>query len=148
MLPTFPLTPDDYRIYIGVRDDHPDVDPAEYVVFLHQSRGQICHWFYARTEPTGEQRQCTATWDRSEKHHLHCNNLHKQQFIGYLQRRDLKLFEKCFYYTKARSHAQFTIFRWLWLCVEEGLLSEKDVNRVMPQFQLQGLSGEFIDSSC
>lgn len=143
------LTADDYKIYIGILDKTLHLDPAEYVVSLHKLDRTVCHLFFAplsRKDPSGPRVKAVETWGRNEANHSHCEGLRDKKFVSYLRYRDFRFFCKCFESVESFK-SQFTIFRFLWKCVDEHILREEDVWNVMPNFEFGPESRRYIDCS-
>lgn len=141
------LTADDYKIYIGIVDKTYHRDPAEYVISLHKLDRTVCHLFFApvsRRNPSGPRVKAAETWNRKEANHRHCDNLRDKKLVGYLRHRNFRLFCKCFESVQSYE-SQFTMFRFLWRCVDEGILGEEEVWNVMPNFEFGPESRRYID---
>lgn len=146
---TMTLTPEDYKIYIGIVDKSVHRDPAEYVVSLHKLDRTVCQLFFApisRKNPSGPRAKAVETWGRHEASHRHCNNLRDKKFVAHLRYRDFRLFCKCFESVQSYE-SQFTMFRFLWRCVDEGILKGEQVWSVKPNFEFGPESRRYIDCS-
>ncbi|KAL4937834.1 hypothetical protein BDV06DRAFT_226579 [Aspergillus oleicola] len=128
-------------LMIGIRKDHPDIDPAEYIAYLHTK--DTCYSF---TTIYGED---SGKWElhpeqltlKSSEHLEWCDYLAKKQVVGRISEHcveavcdTFKDLEKA-YGPKTIRESQFTVFRFLWICVDGGIIREEDVKRVIPKFE-------------
>ncbi|KAL4971793.1 hypothetical protein BDW66DRAFT_163414 [Aspergillus desertorum] len=124
-------SPNDYQIWIGVVYGHPPLELDEYIVVLHKNNGLVCHWFSAIQKSDGTTRHFSGSFSPRKTEHLACEGLRRKMFVSHLYERQLRRFVKLFEETQPRE-SQFFVFRWLYECVDLGLLKEEDVDRVRP----------------
>ncbi|KAL4999842.1 hypothetical protein BDV10DRAFT_183989 [Aspergillus recurvatus] len=136
----------DYQIWIGVVDDHPSLELEEYIVLLHKNNGFVCHWFSAIQKSDGIIKHFCESFSPRSTEHLACERLQKKMFVSHLYEQQLRKFVEIFEETEARK-GQFFVFRWLYECVDSGLLREEDVDRVRPWLELEEESARAVDAT-
>ncbi|KAL4794240.1 hypothetical protein BDV19DRAFT_390303 [Aspergillus venezuelensis] len=127
-------------LLIGVRKDHPDIDPAEYIVSLHTKT--TCYSFTtAYSNRTRKWHLREETLDLNSRQHIDwCDFLAKKQVIARIPETSVNTVGKAFQgvedaYEVSVRESQFTVFRFLYFLVDAGIIREKDVKRVEPKFE-------------
>ncbi|KAL2831511.1 hypothetical protein BDW59DRAFT_157937 [Aspergillus cavernicola] len=119
---------------------HADVIP-EYIVVLHNKAQSTCHWYSTTRDPAeeeGSERTAVKIWRTDDQEHFICYECFtRKDEIGHLQPEDVELFEFLFEKTKMKK-SRFFIFRFLFACADAGLVDEKVIERLQPQWQLDG----------
>ncbi|KAL4812420.1 hypothetical protein BDW67DRAFT_178743 [Aspergillus spinulosporus] len=136
----------DYQIWVGVVDDHPSLELEEYIVALHKNNGLVCHWFSTIRTVDGTIKHFNKTFSPRRKEHLACEQLRKKMLVSDLYDRQLRKFVEIFEETQARE-SQFFVFRWLYDCVDSGILKEEDVDRVKPWLEIGEESSRAVDAN-
>ncbi|KAL6236532.1 hypothetical protein BDW75DRAFT_239185 [Aspergillus navahoensis] len=140
------LAHNDYQIWIGVVDDRPSLELGEYVVVLHKNNGLVCHWFSVIQKSDSTIKHFSESFSPHSTEHLACERLRKKMFVSHLYEQQLRRFVEIFEETQARE-SQFFVFRWLYECVDSGLLREEDVDRVRPWLEFGVHSTRDIDAN-
>ncbi|KAL4967044.1 uncharacterized protein BDV14DRAFT_198506 [Aspergillus stella-maris] len=128
-------------LLIGVRKDHPDIDPAEYIVSLHTKT--TCYSFTtAYNKRTRKWHLREETLDlNSDQHQGWCDYLAKKQVIAQIPEASVNSVTMAFrgvedaYEELIVRESQFTVFRFLYLLVDAGIITEKDVKQVEPKIE-------------
>ena len=128
-------------LLIGVRRDHPDIDPAEYIVSIH-TKATCYSYTTAYNKRTRQWHLREETLDLNSHQHIDwCDYLAKKQVIANISEKSVNSVCMAFrgvedaYEEAIVRESQFTVFRFLYLLVDAGIIGERDVKRVEPKFE-------------
>ncbi|RDW68764.1 uncharacterized protein DSM5745_08524 [Aspergillus mulundensis] len=143
--------PNDYTLWIGIANHNPDLELQRYIVILHKNNEQVCQCFstsyvYKGRAKIGMWKHAIRSFDPRAADHAHCDKLYNKQFVCHVPAQE---FERLTYYFDIMPprESQFFVFRWLYLCVDHGLIRGDDVDRVKPVGQFGEGSTRWIDAT-